>query len=175
MAAPKKYGGKSGSVVAGVDTFHQLVLQASHYQANSDKMHRQGRHAGGYQPTDSERQLAARLKQASLNSERNKTIHHLHPKTETEQDADIVYRRPFLQTESDEDQELIDSGNTGVPHLLKHRSLVSSATTHLTTYRHTENLTEPPIRTSSSNSTTAKMDRKLRQNKPRLLLMGQRR
>ncbi|KIW31110.1 uncharacterized protein PV07_02790 [Cladophialophora immunda] len=118
--------------------------------------------------TTSAASLEERLRTASINARRNRfsdfpdfPAAHTYvepPKT----DATDV--RPFLKTPSDEEQAL-SAHNTDKPPFSRPSEAASA-------------LQEPPessVSQAHTSLTSDEMDRRLRQNKPRLLLMGQRR
>ena len=119
--------------------------------------------------TNSGDSLEERLRVASLNAQRNRLPDFPAAFTHTEPPkTDATDIRPFLKTPSDEDQaftaRLRDKSATS------HPSEPSSSSAQQET-------STTPTKTSSSSSATpeAAMDRRVRQSKPRLLLMGQRR
>lgn len=96
--------------------------------------------------------LSSRLNAAQINSNLNRVLQYNEPPK-----ADHTPIRPFLKTPRDEDEDLKIEAASGTPAIQK---------------RH---LSPPSPSDSSQTPALSNMDRKLRQNKPRLLLMGQRR
>lgn len=116
-----------------------------------------------YSPTmereDSDDSLNSRLRMASLNSNLNRFLKYVDPPKTNATDI-----RSALKTPRDEEESLKASACSGTPALLQ---------------RHIDTPEEQEQSSNNSQSdpstSSAQMDRKLRQNKPRLLLMGQRR
>lgn len=96
--------------------------------------------------------LSSRLNAAQINSNLNRALQYNEPPK-----ADHTPIRPFLKTARDEEEDLKIQAASGTPAIQK---------------RH---LPPPASSDSSQLPPLSNMDRKLRQNKPRLLLMGQRR
>lgn len=108
---------------------------------------------------DSDDSLNSRLNMASLNSNLNRFLKFVDPPKTNATDI-----RSVLKTPRDEEESLKASACSGTPALLQR---------HI---KKSEELGQPSNNSQSDLATSsAQMDRKLRQNKPRLLLMGQRR
>lgn len=85
--------------------------------------------------------------------------------------TDGLDSRSFLKTSEDEDESLIDARRSPVPALLLRHTDKDKTDKE----RAQEQGEAPPPTQPDHSPLSADMDRKLRQNKPRLLLMGQRR
>ncbi|KIX94848.1 uncharacterized protein Z520_09538 [Fonsecaea multimorphosa CBS 102226] len=117
--------------------------------------------------TTSGASLEERLKMASINAQHNHFPDFPAAYTYVEPPkTDATDIRPFLKTPSDEEQAL-SAHNTDKPPFCRPVESPSSSSV--------QQQALPPASQAQSSVTSEDMDRRLRQNKPRLLLMGQRR
>lgn len=103
--------------------------------------------------------LNSRLRMVSLNSNLNRFLKFVGPPKTNATDI-----RSVLKTPRDEEEDLKASACSGTPALLQRHIDKAGKLGQPSNSSHPE-----------SSTSSAEMDRKLRQNKPRLMLMGQRR